>query len=165
MPLLFNLRQLEQKQSLGLAGKLPPEDLELDTVDELIQAKLPLEYDLEVQELDESILVQGSLRLALRCECVRCLKPFTHELVFDDWACHLPMAGEDKVPISNDSVDLTPYLREDILLAFPQHPLCKPECGGLPSPLRNAANDPGAGHQSKGTPSAWSELDKLKLKK
>jgi uncharacterized metal-binding protein YceD (DUF177 family) len=74
------------------------------------------------------------------------------------------LQGEEKVLISNDSVDLTSYLREDILLAFPQHPLCKPECGGLPSPLRNAASDPGAVQKSKETSSAWAELDKLKLK-
>ena len=39
--------------------------------------------------------------------------------------------GEDRVAVDNDCVDLTPYLREDILLEFPQHPLCKPECRGL----------------------------------
>ncbi len=35
------------------------------------------------------------------------------------------------VPIKNDCVDLTPWVREDILLGFPQHPLCRPDCGGL----------------------------------
>ena len=164
MPLLFNLRLLERKQSLTLAGELSPAALELEGLDELVHALVPLKYQLEVQELDDSILVQGSLRLTLRCECARCLKPYTHELVLDGWACHLPLEGDEKPAVTNDSVDLTPYLREDILLAFPQHPLCEPECGGLPNPLRNAANDPGAGHQSKGTSSAWSELDKLKLK-
>ena len=36
-----------------------------------------------------------------------------------------------QVAIENDCVDLTPFVREDILLEFPQHPLCKPDCGGL----------------------------------
>jgi uncharacterized protein len=164
MSLLFNIRHLEKQQTLSLSGELTPAELELESLDELVKAKLPLRYELEVQELDNSILVQGSLRLTLHCECARCLKPFTHELILDDWACHLPLEGEEKVPISNDSVDLTPYLREDILLAFPQRPLCEPECGGLPSPLRNAASDPGVVPKSMETSSAWAELDKLKLK-
>src|ERR1041384_890940 len=117
MPLLFNVRYLEKQQTLSLAGELSPAELEVESLDELVRTELPLRYDLEVQELDDSILVQGSLRLTLRCECARCLKPFTQELNLDDWACHLPLQGEEKVLISNDSVDLTPYLREDILLA------------------------------------------------
>src|ERR1051326_3038427 len=116
MPLLFNVRHLEKQQTLSLAGELSPAELELESLDELVEAKSPLRYDLELQELEGSILVQGSLRLTLRCECARCLKPFVQELILDDWACHLPLKGEEKVPISNDSVDLTPYLREDILL-------------------------------------------------
>jgi uncharacterized protein len=164
MPLLINIRHLEKKPTLTLSGELSPAELELESLDELVQAKLPLQYDLEVQELDKGILVQGSLRLTLRCECARCLKPFTHELMLDGWTCHLPLEGQEKVPVCNDSVDLTPYLREDILLAFPQHPLCKPECGGLPGPLRNLASDAGVVPKSNETSSAWAELDKLKLK-
>ena len=48
---------------------------------------------------------------------------------------HLPLEGEEAVSVVNDCVDLTPYVREDILLEFPQHPLCEPECRGL----RNAS--------------------------
>ena len=73
----------------------------------------------------------GSLTLTLDCECVRCLKTFEHELKLTDWALHLPLEGEEKVPVENDCVDLTPFVREDILLEFPQHPLCKPDCRGL----------------------------------
>ena len=69
--------------------------------------------------------------LGLDCECVRCLKTFQYQL---DWTigpaiCRLK--GEEDVPVVNDCVDLTPYMREDILLEFPQHPLCEPECRGL----------------------------------
>jgi uncharacterized protein len=65
------------------------------------------------------------------------------------------------VTISNDVVDLTPYIREDIVLAFPQHPLCKPDCQGLENPRKGSAAD--AQHESELTSSAWSELNKLKF--
>jgi uncharacterized protein len=90
---------------------------------------------LEVQKLEDGLLVQGRLHLNLDCECVRCLKPFQYRLELDGWACHLPLQGEDCVAAVNDCVDLTPYVREDILLEFPRHPLCDPECRGLPKRL------------------------------
>ncbi len=64
------------------------------------------------------------------------------------------------MPVDNDLVNLTPYLREDILLALPQHPLCEPECGGLKLPARAKDPEKTAGK----TASAWDALDKLKLK-
>ena len=39
--------------------------------------------------------------------------------------------GDDKALVVNDCLDLTPYVREDILLALPLHPLCGSDCGGL----------------------------------
>jgi len=60
-------------------------------------------------------------------------------------------------------VDLTPFAREDILLEFPQHPLCDPECSGLPnSSVGKAKKNSGAGKTEAGS-SAWAELNKLKF--
>lgn len=162
MPLIFNRRHLEE-DSLHLEGQLPAVELELESLDEMIKVNQPLSYDLEVQELDTAILVQGTLELKLECECVRCLKPFTFVIQLKDWACHLPMEGDDKVTVVNDCVDLTPYIREDIVLAFPQHPLCKPDCSGLAKTQKEPENGPGAAAKSESPSSAWSALDKLKL--
>ena len=162
MPLLFNIRHLEHT-TLTLRGELPVADLDLEGVDELIQIMSPLRHDLLAQRHERSILVQGSLRLALKCECARCLKPFGHQLEWADWICLLPLEGEEKVLIQNDFVDLTPYLREDILLAFPQHPLCDPECNGLQHAPPSRDQDPSGASQSNAISSAWAELNKLKL--
>jgi uncharacterized metal-binding protein YceD (DUF177 family) len=90
------------------------------------------------------------------------LKAFQYHIDLTDWACHLPLTGEEKVTVVNDCVDLTPCVREDILLAFPQHPLCKRDCGGLPKKT-NKAQQTTDKTTEKGVSSAWSELDKLKL--
>jgi uncharacterized protein len=162
MPLVVNLRHLEA-HSIRLQGRLPVEELDIETHDEIIQVQHPLEHDLEVQRLEENLLVQGRLRLVLECECVRCLKPIQHCIQLERWACHLPLQGEDCVTVVNDCVDLTPYVREDILLEFPQHPLCDPGCRGLTGTSSgNAKKAAGAGKTKVGSP-AWSELDKLKL--
>ena len=164
MPLLINLRHLENKP-LELRGELPAAELGLEGVDELIHIPQAITYELVAQLLDDGVLVQGRLQLRLECECARCLKPFVKPLDLNRWAAHLPLEGEDEVAIDNDCVDLTPFLREDILLQFPQHPLCGPDCGGL------SKTPPGSGNKSSGasqkveTSSAWAELNKLKFEK
>jgi uncharacterized protein len=160
MSLKVNLRHLEDDE-VRLKGELPVTELELGVNDELIRLEKPLRYDLTVEQLHDSLLVQGSLKLVLDCECVRCLQAFQYKLELPEWALHLPLEGEDKVSILNDCIDLTPFVREDMLLEFPQHPLCKPECGGL---KKKAIKSGEKSEKSKARPDVWAELNKLKLK-
>jgi uncharacterized protein len=162
MPLLINLRHLEA-HNVSLQGELSLDELDLESGDEIIQVKGPLEYDLEVQKVENGLLVQGELKLLLQCECVRCLKSFPLQLRMENWARHLPLEGEERVLVVNDCVDLTPYAREDMLLEFPQHPLCNPDCRGLPtSDIGKPKNTSSTGAPSTGS-SAWNELNKLKF--
>ena len=164
MPLKVNLRHLEERAQ-QFRGELPAEELEFGALDELIQTPEPLVFDLEAELLDENILVRGCLRLPLHCECVRCLKPFVHDLELAGWAAALPLTGEDRVAVADDAVDLTPQIREDILLAFPQHPLCEPGCRGLPGAVPVNAEKPSGASQTVEASSAWAELNKLKFEK
>ena len=159
MSLKINLRHLEE-HGLHLKGELPVAQLDLGVSDELIHAEKPLRYDLSVELLHDAVLALGSLALPLECECGRCLKKFKTELKLTGWAAHLPLAGEDKVSVENDCVDLTPFVREDILLSFPQHPLCQPECAGLKE--KNRARP--AETVEKPALDVWAELNKLKIK-
>ena len=161
MPIKVNLRHLEE-DGVELEGEMPAEEFDLDTKDEAIHVKRPLRYELQVEELEESLLVQGRVELVLDCECVRCLKNFPYKLVLEPFALHLPLKGEDAVPIAGDFVDLTPYIREDILLELPRHPHCEPECGGLAG-RSPAANSTTESAPSEGKVSLWDELNKLKL--
>src|SRR5439155_24011902 len=131
MPLTVNLRHLEA-HDVRLEGEASAKEMDLDTRDEMIQANQPLHYNLEVQKLEGGLLVQGRLQMKFDCECVRCLRPFRYRLDLKEWACHVPLQGDEAVKVINDCVDLTPFIREDILLELPQHPLCDPECRGLP---------------------------------
>jgi len=162
MPLTVNLRHLE-RGPLRLRGEMPASELDLGGLDEMVRPARPLRFDLELTRQAQGLLVQGRLEMRFECACVRCLKSFELRLELADWSSLLPWEGEDKVLVGNDSVDLTPYVREDIVLALPQHPLCGPECSGL------SARPPAGGKPSYGasqTPdgsSAWAELNKLKF--
>jgi uncharacterized protein len=159
MSLTVNLRHLETR-NVVLRGELSLVELDLDVRDEMIHVTKPVEYDIGIEKLDDAILVQGKLRIALECECVRCLKKFARVLDLENWTLHLPLAGDDAVAIDNDSVDLTPFVREDILLGFPQHPLCRPDCGGLKPKTGKSKK---IADKVEPKPSAWTELNKLKL--
>src|SRR5947207_4406830 len=111
MPLLFNLRQLEAK-NLSLAGEIKLEELDLRLTDELIHPDQKLAYDLEIEKMENGVLVQGTLKLPLICDCARCLKTFENDIEISDWAAHLTFEGEEAVAINNDCVDLTPLIRE-----------------------------------------------------
>ena len=162
MPLLVNLRHL-QAHNARLQGELSVEELDVDSRDEVIQVKQALQFELEVQAMEGGLLLQGRLRLALDCECVRCLKPFQYRLDLKNWACHVPLEGEEKAPIVSDCVDLTPFVRADILLEFPRHPLCEPQCRGLPRMTAGKAKKSGGGGTTEVGSPAWAELNKLKL--
>jgi uncharacterized protein len=159
MPLQVNIRHLEDKP-IRLQGQLPAAELDLPDNDELVRARLPLRYDLTAQRAGDGILVQGRLELTLDCECARCLKPFRRRIELDPWTAHVPLEGPEKAPIKDDLADLTPCLREDILLELPQHPLCEAGCAGLPN--RAKENKTKGASQTEGS-SAWSELNKLKF--
>ena len=154
MAVRVNLHQLDH-HDVKLQGEVTAGELALDERDELAHLRGGLRYELTARKIDQSIFVQGSLRATLECECARCLKRFGQTLELPDWTALVPLEGPEKAEVKDDCVDLTPLLREDILLEFPQHPLCESDCAGLPNRLEEKVRD--------GSP-AWSELNKLKLK-
>lgn len=161
MPLKVNIRRLETNEA-ELEGELSAEELDLDAPDDLVHARQPVQYAITAQKAGREVLVQGSIRTTLECECVRCLKPFQQELALEDWTVLVSLEGEEKAEIKDDCVDLTPYLREDILLAFPQHPLCEADCAGLPNRADKNARQTKVPGPPTGS-SVWSELNKLKF--
>ncbi len=114
--------------------------------------------------LDDALLVQGELHAGAGMR----VRPLPEKIQsragfgrLDAAFAAEPLEGEEAVSIKNDCVDLTPWVREDILLEFPQHPLCKPDCGGLKKTSVGKARKTAGKEEAK--PSAWAELNKLKL--
>jgi uncharacterized protein len=159
-PLTVNLRHMAQRD-LRLEGALGPEELELVGLDAMVRVSGAVAYSLRAQKLEQSLLVRGRLVFALECVCVRCLKTFSRQVDLPEFAVDVPLVGEEAAA-EGDFVDLTPYVREDILLAFPQHPLCEPGCVGLSKPAP-PASEAQPGKESQMTSSVWAALNELKL--
>lgn len=163
MPLLVSIASLQQHETVRLSGELSAEAMAWGLNDPCVEALKPLRYELEVQLMGRDIFVEGEIEMPFDCRCVRCLEPFEHRLRLFPWSALLPLDGEDAAPVMDEGVDLTPQIREDTLLGLPQHPVCRPECRGLPSQVPDSTRPQGSSDVLRRVPSAWSALDSLKL--
>ena len=71
----------------------------------------------------DALVLRGDAEITLHCHCDRCRGEFGLSLPAND-ICHA-------IENTPDIIDLTDFVREDILLSFPQHYLCESECLGL----------------------------------
>lgn len=116
MSLLIDPKNLPD-EGLQLDGRLPESVMDLDA-DDFVQVRGPLAYQLHVFRDDDSLIITGKLSAAFELQCGRCAETFLTTISLDPY-------GQD-LPIENDSpIDLTTVLREDILLALPNHPRCE----------------------------------------
>lgn len=152
----IHLRQIPE-DGLHLEGEEPSAVLDLPT-DDLLRTLSPLRYSLDIGMSSDGLWVTGELALDLELECVRCLEKFVYPLVVPDVALQMELPPQE-------TVDLTPYLREDILLALPAHPHCdwsgERVCPGRQAAKGGAASEEGAGEPSR-APSAWEVLDQIR---
>ena len=99
---------------------------------------------IKVFRFDKKVLVEGSLKISLSLTCCRCLKEFSYpvDAPFKD-ECN--PAGEvetedeqeltdrelDLSFYSNDELDISELIKEQVLLSIPMKPLCSVECQGI----------------------------------
>ena len=82
-------------------------------------------YDLRVERLGSELLARGRVSPRLRCTCSRCAEPFATEVAEPRFAAALPLTD------ATEFVDLTPEMREAIILLLPGYPVCREDCKGL----------------------------------
>jgi uncharacterized metal-binding protein YceD (DUF177 family) len=138
-------------EGLHLEGDEECPILELET-DE-IRCAGPLHYSIDLGATSGALWASGSLSQAIELRCVACLEKFVHEIQVPAFAMHTELHGPE-------TVDLTPFMREDLLLNLPAHPHCDRDAGRVckPKQIEAAAQD-------SGQKSDWSALDQLKLKR
>ncbi len=160
MPVHVNLRLLSDEPA-HLEGELAAAEYGSDLRDELMRFDQPLRYELDVERQPDGLLVTGSMETSVACECARCLKSFRLPIADPEFTALAPLSGEDAISVDGDFGDLTPLLREDIYLALPANPLCRPDCRGLPE--KASARDSRLEGSPSDGPSPWAALDQLKL--
>jgi uncharacterized protein len=136
-------------QGLHLEGEeeCPIQELE----SEGIRCAGRLHYDVDVGVAGRGLWANGSLSQPVELRCVSCLEKFLHEIRVPAFAVHMELHGPE-------TVDLTPFVREDILLNLPAHPHCDRDGGRVCKGKQVETAE-----QEIKRRSDWSALDKLKL--
>lgn len=86
--------------------------------------------------------VTGTLSCELELACSRCLKPFVHkmDIGIEEYFSADPAYDEDKADpddermihgVDSDTVELDPYLKENLVVSIPDFPICREDCLGL----------------------------------
>ncbi len=110
-----------------------------------------IELDLRLESVMEGVLVSGTARAPLAGECARCLDPIDGEVEADIQEMYVfdgDDADEEERRVEGELIDLEPALRDAVVLALPQAPLCRDDCPGLCSECgARLADDPDHSHQ------------------
>jgi uncharacterized protein len=161
-PLLVNATELLRQPGARrrIEVTVPRADVGVD--DARLSGDVVVAVDLE-SSLDD-IVVSGRLSVPWSDECRRCLRPLSGDLEVDveeRYALH-PEASDDAFPITGGQIDLTPMVREEILLAVPDAPLCEADCPGL-CPVCGADLQEGpCGCDTTTRDERWAVLDQLR---
>jgi uncharacterized metal-binding protein YceD (DUF177 family) len=124
---------------------------ELET--EGIRCVGPLRYSIDIGVSDGALWANGWLKQPVELSCVSCLERFVYEIKVPAFALHTELHGPE-------TVDLTPFMREDLLLNLPAHPHCDRDGGRV----CDAAHAENAAADTERKPD-WSALDKLKIER
>jgi uncharacterized protein len=103
-----------------------------------------LDIDLTYYRAASDLFFQGTFRGSLEGHCSRCLRQYLFSLdkQFDFVLSPAPHTSDKKVGelsrdelglshYSGEEINLTPLIREQVLLALPTRPLCEENCRGL----------------------------------
>ncbi|MFC5679210.1 DUF177 domain-containing protein [Aeromicrobium endophyticum] len=127
-----------------------------------------IELELRLEAIMEGILATGTFSAPAAGECVRCLDPIDEavvvgfqELYLYDAPSSQEETDEEDHVLEDELLDLEPVLRDAVVLALPQNPLCAPDCPGLcPECGARLADDPGHTHGEAIDP-RWASLSQL----
>ena len=136
-----------------VVSKIPDEGLTLSFQEDAVVLELslsgarfiqPVAVDLLLTKAGDAVAVTGRLTLSVLFECVGCLREFLASFEIPVAAQYVPgspslVAGEHVMPVEeaenyyyrDDVIELDDLVREEVLLAMPYKPLCKPDCRGL----------------------------------
>jgi len=145
-----------------------PEDLGLELI--RVPAGSDVSLSLRLESVSEGVLVSARATAALIGECGRCLREISdtldvtfQQLYAYEHSTTEETTDEDEVGrMQGDLIDLEPDLRDAMVLALPNHPLCREDCPGLCPECGAQWDDLPADHSHTQVDPRWAALNQLK---
>jgi DUF177 domain-containing protein len=122
--------------------------------------------DVRLESVVEGVLVSGTASAMVTGECARCLDLVTDRLVveltelfaYPDTATDGTTDPDEVSRVVDDLIDLEPVVRDAVLLALPQAPLCQEGCLGLCPECGGKRAELGADHRHETIDPRWAAL-------
>ena len=105
-----------------------------------------LRVEARLESVHEGILATGEVTTVANAECVRCLESIEVDIEadFQELFAYLDQDGYD-YQVVDETIDLGPIVRDQVVLQLPFQPMCSSDCPGL---------DPETGEKR---PEGWQE--------
>jgi len=136
--LLLKVQELvSRQQPIELQGTLDLTDLFRNSPE--FSPLTPMKYDLVAHAANDRVLVSGQLSCDVRMQCSRCLDNFNETLqvpfeeqfrIVEDGDAE-SSEDDEAVPVTEERIDLSPFLAEELVVQLPYAPLCSEDCKGL----------------------------------
>lgn len=166
--LKVDLVRLDRQRRLQLDAEVAPDD-PIWAGTELHLAR-PLDVRLEAQQVGRDVVVRGRVSGEVALECRRCLTAVTVPL--EEEVAVLYQAGIDPaeaeesevypLPERGSELDLSPMVREQVVLAVPAYAICTESCRGLCPTCGKNLNEGPCECAPEAGDDRWAALRKLK---
>jgi uncharacterized protein len=131
-----------------------------------IPAGNPIVLDVRLESVVEGVLVSGTASATVSGQCSRCLDLLTDRLevelielfAYPDTATDGTTDPDEVSRVVDGLIDLEPVVRDAVLLALPQAPLCREDCLGLCPECGDKRAELGADHRHETIDPRWAAL-------
>lgn len=132
----------------------------------VVPAGAEVDIDVLLESVVEGVLVSGTATAPVMGECSRCLDPISAEVevsltelfAYPDSTTEATTDADEVGRIMHDLVDLEPVVRDAVVLALPNVPLCSPDCAGLCAECGGKWAELGPDHQHETIDPRWAAL-------
>lgn len=135
---------------IGRPGERRPDTGEVDLDIQVGESRVegPAEVEVLLEGVADGVLARFEAKATAELACTRCLRQWSEPLEVSAVQLFEETPDEDGYALEPDgSVDLTGPVRDEIALAVPLRPLCRPDCAGLcPTCGTDLNEDPCDGH-------------------
>ncbi|MGI6119579.1 MAG: YceD family protein [Desulfosporosinus sp.] len=155
-----NVAQVRFRKGESVRFELLEETPSFEWETESLSFQAPIHVQLQVNNTDKAMLVQGNIQTELKATCARCLETYIYPISFsfqDEWVFRTQATEEQletALLLDQDEVDITERIYEQIVLVLPMKFICSAECQGL-CPICGANRNLTACHCVKDDINPW----------